>query len=207
MLLSCQSDIHLSIPNVLHFYTQCSKFFTENASFLFSWITQLIQLFRPIDVSISDVSTFPRHLSEFEAAMGDVEQICFHTISFSENKTPSLFRAMPDQTTAASFRLFLSCCKPREQNFLLLFLTSGLRWRSFQLSSRGPCCPIYQCGFWSWEHFSSCPLQPVRTSVPEFVAMVSVKCSHVKRVTLIWLSLFDPDELRMSMTIVDDLFV
>jgi hypothetical protein len=177
-----------------------------------SWTFQLIQLFRAIDVKITDVAAFPRHLSEFEAAMGDVKLICFHIITHSEDKTLSFFRIMPDIGTAASFRSFLSTCKAKEQNLLLLFLTSGLRWRFFQCSSRGSCCPLCQAQFWSWEHFLSRPMQPVRTSVPEFVAMVNLKCwhelaIHVKRVVLIWLSLFGIDELRMFASDVDPLFV
>jgi hypothetical protein len=58
-------------------------------------------------------------------------------------------------------------------------------------------------GFWSWEHFLSCPFVPVRVSVPEFIAMISLSAwveiaDHVIRVSRVWLSLFDEEELLIK---------
>ncbi len=139
-----------------------------------SWTYQLLQLFCAIDVDIPDVATFPRHLTEFSEAMADIESVCFHCVSFCEDKTLSFFCNMPDAAHAASFRKFLTTCKAPKQNFLLLFLSSGLRWRFFTTRSPGNQCPHCGEGFWSWEHFLSCAFQPVCTSVPAFVAMIAL---------------------------------
>jgi hypothetical protein len=177
-----------------------------------SWTFQLVQMLKSIDVDIlHDISSFPRHLEEFDDVMKDVNLICFHRIRFSEEQTLSFFRSMPDVSVAVSFRLFLSSCSIKEQNFFILFFSSGLRWRFFCESRRGSCCPFCRDSFWSWEHFLSCQLQPVRVSVPEITAM-TVLCAwreiaqHAKRVTLIWLSNFPAHELQLKSDEIMTLF-
>jgi hypothetical protein len=165
-----------------------------------SWTQQLLEMFSIIGVDIrSDIASFPRHLSEFSETMADAEAVCFNFILFSEEKTLSFFRYMPDVSGAASFRAFLSTRNMQCQNFILLFVTSGLRWRFFVESNRGTCCPHCANRFWSWEHFLSCPGFPVRMSVPEFVAMIVLNAwdeilLHIRRVTILWLNDFDTSE-------------
>jgi hypothetical protein len=176
-----------------------------------SWTFQLVQMLKVIGVDIQhDVAAFPRHLDEFVLTMKDVELVCFSFIRLSDEKTLSFFRAMPDVASAASFRSFLSSRRRPSQNFLLLFLSSGFRWRFFNCSQRGSSCPMCHAGFWSWEHFLSCPFVPVRVSVPEFVAMISLSAwdeiaDHVMRVSRIWLSLFDEEELQIKPSDLIDL--
>ncbi len=162
-----------------------------------SWTFQLAQIFQAIGVdTYNDISCFPRHLREFDETMTDPELICFHCIRLSDEKILSFFRIFPDVMTAISFREFLSTRKAAEQDFLLLFLSSGLRWRFFVVSGRGGSCPCCASRFWSWEHFFSCPLVPVPSSVPEISAMVVLSswveiCTAIKCASLTWLwSLF-----------------
>jgi hypothetical protein len=169
-----------------------------------SWTQQLLEMFLVIGVDLrSDIASFPRHLREFSDTMTDAELVCFNFIQFSEEKTFSFFRLMPEVSCATSFRSFLSTRNARCQNFFLLFITSGLRWRFFLDPQRGQACP--HCGncFWSWEHFLSCPMFPVRVSVPEFTAMIVLNVwdeilTHVRRVTLLWLESFDRSELALN---------
>jgi hypothetical protein len=178
-----------------------------------SWTLQLIQMFKLLGIDLShDIATFPGHLDTFVETVRDVEVVCFHFIHHSDEKTLSFFRSMPDVQTASSFRAFLSTCLPQKQNFLLLFLSSGFRWRFFVNPHRGATCPMCKKNFWSWEHFLSCPFVPVRTSVPEFFAMTSLHAweeisAHVLRVVLIWLSLFDEDELLTKSADVTSFFM
>lgn len=177
-----------------------------------SWTFQLHQMFQAIDIDMSnDILRFPRHLDDFSVAMSNVELVCFHVICFSEEKTLSFFRAMPTVEAAASFRAFLSSRPAPQQDFLLLFLTSGLRWRFFVQSARGASCPLCSQRFWSWEHFLSCPMCPARTSVPEFHAMIALNAweeivCHVKRVVILWLGYFDETETQLTSADVLTLF-
>jgi hypothetical protein len=165
-----------------------------------SWCFQLEQMLKTIGVDMrGDIASFPRHLAEFDETMIDPERVCFLCIQHSDEKTLSFFRLMPNVDGAASFRTFLSSRSSRERNFLLLFLTSGLRWRIFTEARRGSSCPFCSNHFWSWEHFCSCSLCPVRFSVPEMTALVSLNlwdeiAAHVIRVT----SCFDRAELALT---------
>lgn len=85
------------------------------------------------------------------AATRDVEDLCFPHVRSSEEQTLSFFRLFPNAATAHDFRTFLSTRSAAAQNFLLLFLSSGLRWRFFRASGRGQKCPLCPCSFWSWE--------------------------------------------------------
>jgi hypothetical protein len=119
---------------------------------------------------------------------------------------------MADVETATDFRAFLSTKRAKEQNFFLLFFTSGLRWRFFVDARWGSSCPLCFAHFWSWEHFLSCPFCPVQVSVPELIAMMSLKLwdeitNHACRVTRIWLNLFQDNELLMKSTDMADIFV
>jgi hypothetical protein len=176
-----------------------------------SWTFQLLQIFRAIDVDISDVATFPRHLTDFNETMTDVETICFLCVSFSEDKTLSFFRHMPDVESASSFRSYLTRCKASKQNFLLLFLTSGLRWRFFTTPGRGSACPHCKTHFWSWEHFLSCPLQPVSVSVPVFISLIVLGSwdeisDHVRKIVLAWLGGFEDKDLSINVAQIRDIF-
>jgi hypothetical protein len=169
-----------------------------------SWTFQLIaEIFHDIGIDIrNDISSFPRHLREFNDMMTDPELICFHCIRLSEEKTLSFFRFFPDVLTACSFRDFLSTLRPAEQDFLLLFVTSGLRWRFFISSARGSTCPCCCAHYWSWEHVFSCPMVPVRSSAAELIAMIVLSswaevCGAIKRTTLTWLSRFPDSELSL----------
>jgi hypothetical protein len=177
-----------------------------------SWTYQLVQIFQSIGINIQhDVASFPRHLHDFNEIMTDSELVCFHCVRLTDEKTLSFFRLFPDVTTARSFRDFLSSRKSAEQDFLLLFLSSGLRWRFFTSSGRGGSCPCCGCRYWSWEHFLSCPQVPVRTSVPEMTALTVLSsweevCHTIKGVTLSWLSLFQDFELLLRRADVSGLF-
>jgi hypothetical protein len=175
-------------------------------------IIQLVQIFEAIGVDVrSDVSTFPRHLREFDEIMTDPDLICFHCVRLSDEKTLSFFRSFPDAATAASFRTFLSSLSSREQDFLLLFLSSGLRWRFFTTASRGSSCPCCQHSFWSWEHFLSCSQVPVSSSVAELIALCVLSswdevCDTIKRVALTWLSFFPDADCQLRRSDVVSLF-
>jgi hypothetical protein len=171
-----------------------------------SWTFQLVEIFQSIGVDFqNDISSFPRHLREFDDAMTDPETICFHYIRLTDEKTLSFFRIFPDVTTANSFREFLSSLKTVEQDFLLLFITSGLRWRFFVSSARGSTCPCCRARFWSWEHFFSCPLVPAQPSVKEIEALVVLSswnevCAAIRETTLAWLSKFSDSDLSFRQT-------
>jgi hypothetical protein len=177
-----------------------------------SWTFQLLQLFQSIGVDFgNNIASFPRHLREFSETMTDPELICFHCVRLTDEKTLSFFRSFPDVETAVSFRDFLSARTVADQDFLLLFLSSGLRWRFFSTPGRGSSCPCCRCTFWSWEHFLSCPCVPVRTSVPELIAMASLSawlevCNVIRTVTLVWLSYFCDSELLLKRAEVENLF-
>jgi hypothetical protein len=97
-----------------------------------SWTFQLVQMLKTIGVDIShDIASFLGHLAEFDEIMTDVNLICFHRVRLSEERTLFFFRAMPDISVAMPFRSFLSSRSVEEQNFLILFLSSGLRWCFF----------------------------------------------------------------------------
>jgi hypothetical protein len=177
-----------------------------------SWTYQVVQMFAQIGVDLQgDVASFPRHLADFEQNMSDPETVCFYLMKLTEEKTLSFFREMPDADCLASFRLFLSLRSTHEQNFFLLFFTSGLRWRFFTTSARGVHCPLCCSRFWSWEHFISCSLCPSRVSVPELVAMITLGrwleiAKHAIRVSLIWCSLFCDSTLGVRRDDIENLF-
>ncbi len=177
-----------------------------------SWTAQLVQNFQAIGVDVqNDIASFPRHLREFDEVMTDAEVICFQWVRFTDEKTLSFFRVFPDVSTAVSFRRFLSTLRPTEQEFLLLFLSSGLRWRFLVSSSRGRACPCCGHTFWSWEHFLSCPFVPVCSSVAELTALGVLSswnevCVTVKQVAISWLSLFSSSDLALQCEEVQALF-
>ncbi len=176
-----------------------------------SWTLQLVQMFQSIGVDIRhDVASFPRHLESFCENVCDPDIVSFLFVQNCEDKTLSFFRLMPDFRTLLSFRKFLTTKRADTQNFLLLFLTSGFRWRFFIDSGRGSSCPKCGCGFWSWEHFLSCPCFPVRMSVPEFTAMTILGAwdeilAHIKRVSMLWLESFDAVTVAIPSTRINHL--
>lgn len=176
-----------------------------------SWTLQLTQMFQAIGVDFThDIASYPRHLDLFHETMTDPDLVSFIFIQNSDDKTLSFFRLMPDARVSASFRAFLSRRQAACQCFLLLFLTSGLRWRFFKETRRGSSCPKCGTRFWSWEHFLSCPCFPVRVSVPEFVAMVVLGAwdeilTHIRRVCILWLESFDASLLGISCSDVSGL--
>jgi hypothetical protein len=169
-----------------------------------SWTLQLLQMVQAIGINLQhDIASFPRVLDEFHDTVSDPDAVAFLFVKNTEEKTLSFFRLFPDVATAISFRKFISMRSVSCQNFLLLFLSSGLRWRFFIDSRRGSTCPKCGAGFWSWEHFFSCPCFPVRVSVPEITAMAVLGAwdeilSHVRRVSLLWLDSFDANLLLTS---------
>ncbi len=177
-----------------------------------SWTFQLLQMFQQIGIDLySNVASFPRHLDEIVEATSRPDTFCFTLIQLTDEKTLSFFRCMPDANCMTSFRSFLSSRSCREQNFFLLFFTSGLRWRFFVNSGRGACCPCCQERFWSWEHFLSCQLCPVYVSVPEIHAMIALSswlevARHAARATRIWLALFDEIELSTTEACLHGIF-
>jgi hypothetical protein len=169
-------------------------------------------MFQAIDIDLGgDISRFPQKLEEVVETTRDVDMACFYCIKYSEEKTLSFFRLMPDVASAVSFRKYFSSRTVAEQNFLLLFLTSGLRWRFYCASSRGSSCPFCSAHFWSWEHFVSCPMFPVRFSVPEMTALIVLNAwveiaDHVKRVVQLWQGEFDLGELNLKPADIAGLF-
>jgi hypothetical protein len=161
-------------------------------------------MLQAIDIDLgNDISRFPRQLDEIVETLTDVEMVCFQVVKFSEEKTLSFFRAMADVDSARPFSSFLSSRSAEEQNFVIIFLTSGLRWRFFIHGARGTLCPLCSEHFCLWEHFLSCPMCPVGVSVLEFIAMVTLNVwdeivDHVKRVVLLWLRHFDEAELQLK---------
>ncbi len=129
----------------------------------YSWTAQSIVILNEIGVDVDLRST--NLITCFERAtevMQDVELLCFRHIAASEERTLSFFRLFPTVEVASDFRSFLSTQPDAVQDFLLLFLSSGLRWRFFEQSSRGTRCPLCRQDFWSWEHFFLCPRQSRR---------------------------------------------
>jgi hypothetical protein len=115
-----------------------------------------------------------RNLRAICDTINDVETVCFSFVKTSPDRTLSFFRLFPDVGTASSFRSALSLRSCSEQNFLLLFLTSGLRWRFFVEASRGAKCPLCRASFWSWEHFFTCPRVTMPYTLNDVVDRVAV---------------------------------
>jgi hypothetical protein len=131
-----------------------------------SWVAQTRVILEELDVTFDDRRmNFVECLEKVTSATRDVEGLCFRHVRESEDKTLSFFRIFPNPATARDFRSFLSTLPFPAQDLLILFLSSGLRWRYFQDSSRGTACPLCSCHFWSWEHFLQCRLTQLRSTL------------------------------------------
>jgi hypothetical protein len=122
------------------------------------------------------------------------------------------FRLFPNVATAHDFRTFLSSRSGAAQDFLILFLSSGLRWRFFRDSNRGKQCHKCRGHFWSWEHFLQCPalaldgtlLQEFSTAAREgdWEGIVD----RTRSTVIFWANLFRPEEICSNSDDVISLF-
>jgi hypothetical protein len=175
-----------------------------------SWSFQTIQLLKEIGVTVDTRRMdYPRWLEEVSNDLNDVDSVCFIHVKTSTEKTLSLFRKFRTVDSARSFRSFLSSQGRDVQHFLLLFLTSGMRWRFFVSSGRGVTCPCCAHTFWSWNHFFDCPNVTAALDSDRFLTFVrNDDWNSVLResVTVVrtWASRFDRTSLS---DIVCDLLV
>jgi hypothetical protein len=164
-----------------------------------SWAFQTMQMLRELGLFVT-VSNHVDLLERVNSNLTDVDQVCFDHVATSSEKTLSFFRLFRDVDMARSFRAFLSSQSEETQNFLLLFFTSGFRWRFFTRSNRGSCCPACRARFWSWEHFFSCSRVTGVTLVPRIRHMVDMAawgdiCRTTRVVTTRWKQAFTHDSL------------
>ncbi len=143
----------------------------------------------------------------------DVEDLCFRHVRASEDKTLSFFRLFQNAATARDFRTFLSSRPAATQDFLILFLSSGMRWRFFRDSGRGKQCPKCECHFWSWEHFFLCPALTLDgTLFQEFLSAAREGdwegiADRIRSTVILWASLFRPEEVCFTSDDVNSLFL
>lgn len=131
-----------------------------------SWTRQTAIILEELNISFDERRmNFVEGLDKAARATVDVELLCFRHVMCSTEATLSFFRIFPDPATARDFRTFLSSQAPEAQVLLILFLSSGLRWRFFRDSSKGHRCPLCSWSFWSWEHFLQCPAVPLRLTL------------------------------------------
>ncbi len=164
-----------------------------------SWAFQTMQMLRELGLYVT-VNDHVRLLERVCLNLNDVDQICFDHVSTTSEKTLSFFRLFRDVDTARSFRAFLSSQAEYTQNFMLLFFTSGLRWRFFSRSGRGCHCSACAAHFWSWEHFLSCPVVIGATLVPRLRVFVTSAAwddiyQLAKDVTVDWRQAFADDSV------------
>jgi hypothetical protein len=191
--------------------------FLFDMSYLFphhtSWTAQTQVILEELGLNL-DVRqmNFEALLETVSATTHDVEKLCFRHILYSEDNTLTFFRIFPDVNTARDFRTFLSGLSRPLQEFLLLFLSSGLRWRFFTCAGRGQKCPLCACSFWSWEHFLQCTCTNQRSTLfLEFSAAAyqgdwGGVLDGVRSVVMTWVDLFDHDSLLFSRATIEDLF-
>ncbi len=141
----------------------------------------------------------------------DVELLCFRNICASDNKTLSFFKSFPDVDVAKDFHLFLSRQPVVMQNFLLLFLSSGLRWRFFAAASQGAKCPLCYASFWSSEHFFTCSKLPrPQNRQPDFSLLIAARAwSEIARICCtcvsVWAHRFHGQDLTLTICDIDTL--
>jgi hypothetical protein len=167
-----------------------------------SWSFQTAQMLHELGVTVDHGRLdFASKLEEVCLNLADVEDVCFIHVRRSREKTLSFFRTFPTLEVARSFRAFLSTLTPATQTFILLFLTSGLRWRFFAEARRGCECPCCAAHFWSWEHFLSC--QVVTCDRRQFFIHLAEAgqwdgiLSEARAIISRWCSFFDDSELSV----------
>jgi hypothetical protein len=178
-----------------------------------SWTAQTVAILRTLGVHV-DERRLNIHdcLEKVTAATRDVELLCFRHVKTADDKTLSFFRIFPDPATARDFRTFLSSLEADVQDLLVIFLSSGMRWRFFSTASRGVCCPLCSFSFWSWEHFLQCPRTNQRVTLYlEFLAAATEGnwmgiAEGVRDVLKTWIGLFSHDAIEWDEGQIDALF-
>ncbi len=178
-----------------------------------SWTAQLSIILEELGLKMDERRmNFVELCEKAVRATADVEDLCFRHVRSSGDKTLSFFRIFPDAATARDFRTFLSTLPAAAQDFLLLFLSSSLRWRFFKVSGRGKQCPLCRCGFWSWEHFLQCRTANLQgTLFAEFTTMAQQGdwdgiVNTVQVVVSVWARRFRPEDLLFSPDDIRTLF-
>jgi hypothetical protein len=178
-----------------------------------SWTAQLYAILSELGLTVdTQRMNFVELCEKVIEATVDVDDLCFRHIRASEEKTLSFFRIFPNAATARDFRNFLSTRSAAAQNFLLLFLSSGLRWRFFRVSSRGRCCPLCRYSFWPWEHFLQCRALDMRSTLFHECAAAAFTgdwtglVDGVRVVTRVWASRFDPGLISFTPDAIDAMF-
>jgi hypothetical protein len=170
-----------------------------------SWTQQAVVILKELNIPFdAQRMNFIAGLETASRATNDVELLCFRHISCSTEATLSFFRIFPDPATARDFRTFLSAQGPEVQSLLVLFLSSGLRWRFFHDAARGRCCPLCSCSFWSWEHFLQCAAVSLRSTL--FLEFSSAAfhgdwlglVAGIREVLLVWCSALSGQPLLLT---------
>ncbi len=120
-----------------------------------SWTFQTVLMLKELSISVDQSGMdFPRRLKDLCDDLEDVEQVCFAHVKACREKTLSFFQTFRSVEVARDdLRSFLSRQAGETQDFLILFLSSGLRWRFFSYPSTAGQCPCCSVSFWSWDHF------------------------------------------------------
>ncbi len=178
-----------------------------------SWTAQFSVILKELGLNMDDRRM--NFIELCERAVGttaDVEDLCFRHVRASDEKTLSFFRLFPNAATARDFRTFLTSRPAATQDFLLLFLSSGLRWRFFLTPNRGKQCPLCRCHFWSWEHFLQCRKVNLSPSLFHEFTTAAFQgnwdgiADGVRTVVSVWATLFRPDELSFTTDEIHTLF-
>jgi hypothetical protein len=191
--------------------------FLFDLSFLYphhaSWTAQTKVILEELGLNLDERRmNFEALLESVVATTSDIEKLCFRHVLYSEDSTMTFFRIFPDVDTARDFRNFLSGLSRPLQDFLLLFLSSGLRWRFFTCAERGQRCPLCPCSFWSWEHFLQCSCTAQRSTL--FLEFSAAAYSGdwggildgVRCVVLTWVGLLERDSIIYSRASIEELF-
>ncbi len=151
-------------------------------------------------------------LARVAGTTNDVELLCFRFVKTTDDKTLSFFRIFPDPATARDFRPFIFSLSADVQDLMILFLSSGMRWHFFSSASRGVCCPLCSCSFWSWEHFLQCHhTGQLVTLYLEFLAAATEGnwlgiAEGVRDVMKVWVRLFSRDAIKWNSNQIDAMF-
>jgi hypothetical protein len=179
-----------------------------------SWTAQFSIILKELGLTMDDNRmNFVELCEKAISVTSDIEELCFRHVRASGDKTLSFFRIFPDAATARDFRTFLSSRPAAVQDFLLLFLSSGLRWRFFPTPNRGKQCPMCTCRFWSWEHFFQCRAVNLRVALFHEFTTAALHgdwegiVDGVRTVVSVWARLFRPEGICFTPDEIDALFL
>jgi hypothetical protein len=177
-----------------------------------SWTAQTIVILQDLGIHVDTRRlNVADCLVKAVAATRNVEDLCFDHVATSQEKTLSFFRIFPHAATARDFWNFLSNLRAEVQDFLILFLSSGLRWRFFRTPSRGGKCPLCPCSFWSWEHFLQCRVTNQRSTLFLEVSHAAFDgnwlgvVEAIRDTMTVWITLFASDDICFTKVEIDEM--